>query len=289
MARPTIKKIEFDKDTECHILSIDPPRILVSWSIKKTSQDLRNLYFFVYRSESPESFEQLNAQGIPANSLYEYMDTTGKLKSANKSYYYQVIAKEMCDGAVVQEWQAKVSTWQGELDYVATYIIEEHLFAFEHVFGTPAILYKKKNEGARCPECWDTVLKRVTKSQCTTCFGTGIIGGYYDPISCWMNFSPDPNSAQIADFGVKEVSQSDVQFTNYPYLQLGDIILEVEPFTFWRVVNVQASEKNRTYVLQFARVDEVNKSDIEQQIKVDEVERFRLLEQLNTRQRIPEF
>lgn len=289
VTRPQLKKIEFEGDTEVHILSIDPSRLLISWKLKKTSQDLKNLYFFILRGESPSELEQLNGQGIPGNTLYEYVDTTGKLKSYNKNYYYQVVAREIVDGVTVHEFKAKVSTWQGELDLVATYIIEEHLFAYEHVFGTPAFIYKKKNEGTRCPECWDTVLKRVTRSNCSTCLSTGFIGGYYKPIASWMDFSPDPTSAQIMDFGIRELNQSDVQFTNYPYLQLGDIILELEPLTFWRVINSRGSEKNRTTVLQVARVDAVNKSDIEQFLEVDQKLRMEYLEKLNVRQRIPEF
>ena len=284
-----IRDIKFD-NAECLILSVEhAPRILVKWSIKKSTQNLNSLFFFIYRGESPSDMVRLNSTPIPSNTLYEYVDATPKLKIVSKNYYFKVIAEEIVAGLTVQSFESHTFTWQGSVDLVAQYIIDEHLYAYEHVHGVPAFLYKKKREGDRCEVCWDKVTKRVSRSNCTNCFGTGFAGGYYKSITTWMDFNPDPMIAQIAEFGLKEPSQTDIQFTNYPLLQLGDIILELEPFRFWRLSNIRNTEKNRTPLLQVARVDEVNKSDIEQNLPVDQEIRQQLLKQLDDRQRKAEF
>lgn len=36
--------------------------------------------------------------------------------------------------------------------------------------------------GAKCPICLDEILETPVSSECTTCFGTGINGGYYAPV-----------------------------------------------------------------------------------------------------------
>lgn len=285
----TLKGIKFASITVM-ILSVEyNPRVLVSWELEKTTQNLSNLYFEVWRGESPSELIKVSSDPIPAGARPEFIDTTAKLKMAGKFYYYQVIAKEMVGGIAVQEFQSKLETWDGDQDYVSQYIIDEHLFAYEHVHGVPVFIYPKKKEGDRCTNCWDKVLKRVTISKCQTCYGTGFMGGYYPPMPAWVDINPDPANAQVMEFGVREPSQTDIAFTNFPILQLGDVILELDAFMFWRVVAVRSSEKNRTITLQFARVDQVNRSDIENQLIVDHELRKKLLNQANDRQKLPEF
>lgn len=276
---------------ETYILSFEPePRILVKWSLRPTSQNLKNLFFAIWRGEQPEDLE-LIADRIPHDALLEYVDYTGKLKNTEKLYYYRIIATEY-DGTHVtplQTFKTEPFHWEGALDLVGLYIIDEHLFAFREVYGMPALIYKKHSEGARCPECWDTVLKRVTKSNCHSCFGTGFLKGYYAPIEAWMDFNPDPKVSSVAEFGLKQSSQTDALFTNYPQLKGGDIVIEVQSNRYWRVSNVRNTEKNRTTILQVLRLDEINRSDIELHLPVDQDLRMRLLKHLAIRESYAEF
>ena len=284
-----LKGIKF-AHVEAMILSVEySPRVLVSWGLEKTTQDTSKLFFDIYRGESPTEMTKISTALIPANEKPEFIDTTAKLKIASKLYYYQVVAKELLGDIVVQEFKSPLATWDGEQDHVSQYIIDEHNFAYEHVHGVPTFIYQKRKEGVRCTNCWDKVLKRVLISSCQTCYGTGFMGGYYPPMPAWMDFSPDPTTAVVVEFGVREPSQTDVALTNYPILQLGDIILELDSFAFWRVVAVRTSEKNRAITLQFARVDQVNRSDIENQISVNQELRKKMMGQLNQRQALPEF
>jgi hypothetical protein len=93
----------------------------------------------------------------------------------------------------------------------------------------------------------------------------------------------------IADFGEKQVQQTDIQFTDYPSLQVGDLILQLKPQTLWRVNNVRSTMKNATTILQIARVDGVNKSDIEYSIDTPTDIIDSMLQQLREREGTPEF
>lgn len=286
-----LKNLKF-KSFECHILSFEPEsRVLVKWSLEPTSQNLKNLVYFIDRGESPEDLKQLNAKGIPSGGLCEYVDYEVRLKDTEKLYYYRVRAVELNDAHTVelQTFQTAPFIWEGTPDTVASYIIEEHLFAFREVYGMPALIFKKMKEGARCPECWDTVLKRVTKSTCTTCMGTGYLGGYYPFIEAWMDFNPDPKMTVISEFGERQPSQTDALFTNYPQLTSGDLIVELQSNRYWRISNVRNTEKNRTTILQVMRLDEINRSDVEYNIEVPVDVRLRLLDQLKKREALPEF
>lgn len=287
-----LRDIKF-KLAEVHIMSFEPEtRLLVKWCLAPTAQNLKNLRFFIDRGESPETLKQINSPlGIAFNDPYEYLDFTGLLRNTEKIYYYRIRAVEFNDAGdtPLQTFQTEPFHWEGEPDLAAMYIIDEHLFAFRYVYGMPCVIFKKRTEGGRCTECWDTVLKRVTKSNCQTCYGTGFLNGYYPFIEAWMDFNPDPKVVAISEWGERQPSQTDVMFTNYPLMASGDLVVELESNRYWRVSNIRNTEKNRTTILQVMRLDEINRSDIELHLKVPDETRLRMLKELRCRENQPEF
>lgn len=268
------------------ILSIEHfSRVLIQWDLAPTAQSLKNLKFFVDRGESPNAMMQLNARGIPSSGLQEYVDETADLRDMNKVYYWRVRAVEYVGDTPVKMFASQPVNVESDLDLEGLYVIEEHAFAHRYVYGVPAMVFKKIRDGAYCTNCWDRILKRVTKSNCTTCYGSGRVGGYYPPIDAWMSFEPDPKVEQVVEWGRRQSSQTDIQFINYPLLSPGDLILELQPNRMFRVSNVRAPEKNRNTMLQMARIDAVYPSDIEYKIEVPEDRRRVLLKQLDDRER----
>jgi len=285
-----LRSISF-KSISVMVLNIEHiSRVLIRWGLTPTSQNLTNLKFYVDRGESPENFQQLNGTGLSAAGLYEYVDQTGVLLDLNKLYYYRVRAvEEAPDGTTLQTFTSSMTTWDGDLDLVQLYINEEHYYKFRWVTGVPAMVYKKKHDGVYCPECWDKILKRSTKSNCHTCYGTGKLDGYYDPIEVWMEFEPDPKAEQVADWGKKQISQTEILAVNYPILTPDDLIVELKPNKIWKVENVRYPEKNRTITLQMARLNAVYPSDIEYKIYVPEDRRRELVSELEAREKEREF
>jgi hypothetical protein len=284
-----LRRIEF-AEISVTILSIEHiSRVRVGWRLAKSAQNLSRLRFFIDRGESPSEMRQLNAEPLTIGDLPEYVDFTANLKDLNKIYYYRVRAVEYEGDTPVQTFTSKETTWDGDLDLVGIYVVDEHLFAMRWVFGVPAMVYKKRREGTNCPECWDQVLKRVTKSNCQTCYGTGRIGGFYPPIDVWMSFEPDPRVEQVTEWGKRQPTQTDIMFTNYPLLNNDDVILELKPGRFWKVSNVRGPEKNRTVMLQFARLDAINPSDVEQRLDVPEARKLALLAEAEKREKQREF
>lgn len=283
-----LKNLKF-KDAQSRILSVEKvPRVLIQWELEYTTQRLTNLFYNIYRGNSPSEMTLLNPRPIPANTQQEYIDYTTHQKDLLRNYFYRVDAVEIVNGTVVQEVQSEVISPIGAKDLVAMYIIEEHLFAHKYVYGMPVFIYQQRTTGARC-ECWDPVLKRVTDSHCTICKGTGFISGYYPPISGWMDFNPSPETIQIADWGPKQTQQTDTQFTDYPNLQIGDLVLEIRDMKLWKIENVRSTEKNRVPVLQISRLNGVNRSDIEYTIDVPQDIVEQMLIELREREKTPEF
>lgn len=273
------------------MLSIEhQSRVLVKWQLEPTRQNLLNLRFFIYRGESPEEMEKLNEAGIRATSQYEYVDVTPNLIDLHKKYYYKVAATEFSGNTPVQTFYSHAFTWDGDLDLVGLYVVEEHLFLYRHTSaGVPTMIYQRRHDGEQCPNCWDPVLKRVTTSNCSVCYGTGKLEGYYPPIDAWMKIDPDPSLSQVTNWGERQARQTEAEFTNYPELRPGDIILEVKPRQFWKVSNVRYPQKSRVTMLQTARIDAVNPSDIEHRLEVPQDRVEALLKALEERRDEREF
>lgn len=284
-----LKNIRFKK-VSVVVLSIEHiSRVLVTWELEPTAQNLSNLKFFIERGESPSEFSTLNHDGVSSRAPFEYVDYTSNLIDTDKVYYYRVRAVEFCNGVQTQDFVSYSTTRDGDLDLVGLYVVEEHLFAHRYVYGVPAMIFKKIRDGVYCPECWDKVLKRCTVSNCKTCFGTGRLHGYYPPIEVWMSFEPEPKVEQVVDWGRRQPSQTDVQFTNYPILSCDDLIVELKPNKLWKVSRVQYPEKNRTIMLQILRLDAVGQTDIEYKLEVPEDRKRVLVAQLEEREKEREF
>lgn len=284
-----LKNIQF-KSLSVMVLSIEhTSRVLIRWQLVPTAQNLQNLKFFIDRSEAPNEYRQLNTDGISAYDLYEYVDYTANLLDLNRMYFYRVRAVEIVDGAPQQTFTSAETTWDGDLDTTGLFIVEEHEFEHRWVDGVPSMIFKKRHEGVYCPRCWDRILKRVTQSNCTACYGTGRLEGYYPPIEAWVKYEPDPKAENVVEWGLKQVSQTTLAMTNYPLVTPDDLIVELKPNRIWKVESVTYPEKTRTILLQFLKVNAIYPSDVEHKIHVPEDRRRLLVSQMEERDRQMEF
>lgn len=261
-------------------------RVLISWSFKPTSQNTSSTKVFIYRGESPEDMILLNAVGISLDSstIPEYLDVTANLLDFHKNYVYRVVAKEFDTSGNVRQ---TFSSWDFEIagieDKVSMYIISEHCFLYRHTSaGVPIMVFKKKHDGQTCPNCWDDVLQRVTKSNCLVCAGTGKLDGYYNPIEGWMGITSAPLSGQAGMTGVTQNTATKYDFTNYPLLRPGDIIVEMKTNNFLKVSDVRFPQRNGVLFLQTGMAEGINRSDVEYKaIQVPEDRRRELVAKLD--------
>lgn len=276
------------QDAMAQILSTGAyPRTLVRWKLSSTNQNISNLKFVIYRGESEDELVPISEK-LP-NNYEEYVDTMAHTKTIHEPLFYQVVAREYKGNHVVAEFKSDVFSWQMQEDPVGLYIVEEHEFKYRHIAGVPVIIVKRSRFTSKCPECYDSVLKRVTKSNCQSCFGSGTIGSYNTPIPTWMDMNPDNKVVAIADFGEKAIDQRDGELTNYPVLDPSDIIIEVMTNERFRVEGVYQAEKRTSVIRQLVRLSRINPSNIEYSIPVDDNMRKRLVDEFNEVRKIPEF
>jgi hypothetical protein len=262
--------------TLCYVSQIGKDsRVVLQWQLQlPVGESAANYAVSVWRTEGSDNNLQPISSLLDAAKHHQFVDISTKFLDAQKNYAYVLklhrvknITPSTPAGVVAT---SDTISWDTPRDVVHEFIVGEHNFKFRHVSGVPVLVFNRMYEdnGVKCTACWNPVMKKVMRSDCTVCYGTGSLHGFYEPEYTWADLSPESNSTQIVEWGEKQPSQMDVLFSDYPRLRSKDIIVELVSGKRWAVVNSMNSEKRRSPVLQLLRLDLVNPSDIEYKLEI---------------------
>jgi hypothetical protein len=299
------------KQIQVTALSRHPAKVLVRWQTDLQGADLADYEFYVLRGEGAE-----NDQGFQHKTIYQtpllpdtqhtatnnyrtispiidgladqfYLDYSPELLNLSKPLAYRVVARRK---STQEELKSFASGLGGGLDLVGLYISDEINFELEDVTGVPCLVYNRRRGGIQCTKCFDPIQKKRLISNCSVCYGTNWVGGFYDPIDAWIDFNPNPKNALIAQWG--EVQQNDTRamLASFPIVFPGDVIRELRPNKLWRVgQQVHLSEKRRVTLIQLPEVTEIKPGDIEYKIPADEQFLLSKLQELEDTKKKREF
>ena len=105
-------------------------------------------------------------------------------------------------------------------DYLFSALVTKNSWLFG-AFGEPAHLLLKRTRGKRC----GCVVEGQARTGCTSCYETGIVGGYYGPYD-FLFIDPDVGAVrELNEGGVKVTRQSRSYLGPVPVVQAGDLIL----------------------------------------------------------------
>jgi len=62
---------------------------------------------------------------------------------------------------------------------------------------SPGYLLKRRQMGVRCTSCNDFLTNVAKQEQCSICYGTGFIGGYFVPVQCGMEITLQGSEDQV--------------------------------------------------------------------------------------------
>ena len=250
--------LEFN-DLEVSVYNLD--YLVVSWSIKPTTETISDYRFSVWRSNNPDGdFRQIVDD---LDSVFVYKDADVKLKSKWRKYYYKVKITAVPPAVLDPHFSDEIGPESNdkEPDAIAVEIVRRNELLLKNFVGVPTNVFIRRTWGQRCPECWDVIKNRKLKSQCSVCYNTGFVGGFHTPVETQVNFNPSPEMIRSASFEMQP-DQTAGWCSNYPPLSPRDIIVE-DGRKRWRVVNVSKTEKLRTMVHQVLQLVRINQNDIE--------------------------
>jgi len=231
----------------------------LSWDFKPDSDLITDYGVNVYRSESPiNDITQydLVASGLSAN-LYSYVDTSvEQLLDLGRPWFYKLGIYEIAVSGIISYQPDPAAYLKDEVpDRVFREIVRRKNINLQNprFSGRNFQVIKRRTWGTHCNVCWDDSLQRSTDSNCTTCFGTGWINGYYDPISVRGMKNASPKLNQINMFGEWKPSDSLLYMLGYPPLKPRDIIADDDKH-LWTVVQVRTIERLGYIVEQNAQI-----------------------------------
>jgi len=95
--------------------------------------------------------------------------------------------------------------------------------------GQQGFLLKRKIWGTRCPTCTDFDVETIINGSCQVCYGTGIIGGFYEGIEFWIMPTTVMNRARKpSEIGTTDDYSITAECVAYPWIDAYDIWVDAK-------------------------------------------------------------
>jgi hypothetical protein len=256
--------IVFDKiETGNHAVFVEiasRSSVVISWWLRPTNEDVSKAVVNIARAYSPTG-PFVSVADVPGSQTY-YRDANALLRDKWREIYYKLKVTSP-DGGVDETGPYNVRS-QPTMETIATRRRTDLALRLE---GVPCLIYPRREEGERCPDCWDPVLKKVLSSSCSRCFNTGRLGGYYLPVLTQVKINPVTKTNQPGDT-LRQVEQTTAMCSFVPIVKPRDIIYEVNAGKRWRLVTVTPTEHHRVVIHQDLTMVGLNPGDIEHQLPI---------------------
>jgi hypothetical protein len=241
---------------QLRVRSLDVDRNELTWETESTA-DALDYTFQVLRSESPEGpFEPITAT---FEDRYIFVDSRIPAGDKFRQIWYKlrVTAK-----ASSESHDYGPVTRQAEPDLIANYIRRHELILFTQATGRLCWLFKLRTFGPRCPSCWDPTSHKRTRANCLTCYDTGFLRGYHNPIEIWVQIDPAAKAQQNHAQQIEQTVMTSARTSFYPNIVSGDLLVEAENKR-WRITTVTQSERLRAPIKQELVMRQITDTDIE--------------------------
>lgn len=249
----------------------------VMWEIEDTELDPLDFRLMVFRSESPMG--PWDPIAGPFEDHYRYVDNQVNLLHRWRQIYYKIRSTSKVDPSNYTDSDA--FTFHAQPDLIAQEIQRLERLVWEEFAGRRCFIFPARTFGQRCGNCFDGPSKgkgftsQRRRSNCVTCYDTGFVRGYFDPIEIFMQIDPSPKAMQRLPLAERQQVDTSARLPNFPLVKPDDIIVEAENRR-WRVVKVIPTERLRSVVHQELVLHEIVKGDIEFQlpIRLDDLRSF---------------
>lgn len=227
--------------------------------------DNTDVSYMVYSSKSELGpFNQITAQPIRDTNYFTHEQTQ------DSKIYEQYFTVEAIygDGRIYRSYPQNPSEslrpWH-RLRQKS--IIRREYLLLDKFVGAESIIYIRKREGLRCPNCWDPVHKKVTQDHCTECYGTSYVDGYGTGMRTKLQYTSIDPISNFSYQGMEEPITISAWGLAFPLLHPNSLVLRVSDRKIFRIEGHQGSTELLT-VMQRQNVvlKELGRDSIEYQL-----------------------
>lgn len=247
----------------------------MQWTIENPPAN-QQITFKIERSGSPEGpfeliinnittyhfFDDLRHLPIPTDGVRENLG----FLSLNRTLYYRITATAGNEQTSAIE---PVGDQLPRRQYLLRRKMQRDLRVGLKFSSIPLAILKRKHWGVRCKECFDLLTKKVTKSRCEVCYGTGFEGGYFEPVRVDGRISVDTVQSQMTQQDLVEVNQKTLTLLDYPLLETDDVVCELRMNQRYVVKQVARTELRTVPVHQRAYLSELSRDGIEYRLFIN--------------------
>lgn len=248
------------KISNLRVRSFSTEHLDVYWELEKYALDPYSYEFYIERSGSPEGpFDTIAG---PMTNTFKFRDVNVPHTSRWANIWYRV---KIVNGDEVE--YSKAACLSMEPSKESLEIMRNHFLVLKEANGLRCLLFIKRKFGFKCPECFNPVSKRTNKSNCRTCFDTGYVGGYFDPIMSFVQIDPSSESIQRSSSITLENQNATARTIGYPLLGPEDII--VDPLNNrWKINVVTPIQQHGFTIRQEMQIHKIPTGSIEHAIPI---------------------
>ena len=248
-------------------LGLDRERVDVLWKFVDPKVSLAH-EVWVLRS---------NALGGPYGAVAKtyaatsYTDWEASFSLHNRPYYrLKVVRRDTKEQVQLTD----PITHGAKVNIFAREIRRRHNLVFREFTGNPTLYYPLRTEGEACPDCWSELRGQRTQSSCTTCFDTGRILGYYNPLLLWINIHEDERTlVQNVEVDEAVVIGASCLLPGELWLHEGDLVVERHGDR-WLLNRFNQTELLRAPVSWRARLHKLPEKDVRHRIPLPSTDVF---------------
>jgi len=252
--------------------AITQKQTVVSWSFRPTIEPLGNYRVTISRSLSSDDDFQVIATGVRADQFI-YLDQEPPELSKWATLYYKLKVEQVdLSGTPVPDTDTVSDAYRIRQVYSprAMYIIRARQVYFRQLeIGRDSLVFRRRTSGQTCPECYDPVQQRSTRKDCSLCFGTGRLGGYYPPIRVMIQYQP-AQRRNIVESHIREEIRIEASMGHFPLLSPRDVVFEQHAGKWYVVNSVQPKEDLRVVTSQRLDLRELDAQAKEQDLYLPE-------------------
>lgn len=101
--------------------------------------------------------------------------------------------------------------------------------------GTPILLLKRRWWGETCMRCRDPRTKALMRTDCTSCWSTGFLGGYWNPVEVRGRRSVANVASQITPEGKSDSAEAKFWLPESPQVERDDVLILLEEGRRYRI------------------------------------------------------
>ena len=208
---------------------------IIHWTMKHTFRPAGSTDFYIEKARSGGEWEEVAG---PITDECTYIDVDRWNYNKDMNTFYRIRYDK---GTLDWEYSIPVraiGNWTRKEYALARELARKELLSYERL-GLPGVLLKRREWGEVC-SCCDYDTDEPVDGQCTLCFGTGITGGYFAPITLTVNPLQRSHLMQRTDQALQDDTKRLVRCVAYPTLiKENDLWLDSHNGTRWVVRGVK--------------------------------------------------